>query len=262
MKKQIIEGFRSLGKPAQTLAPHWFRPVRIVKRDPALILIPGLLWLISLQSRSLLIKPSCLGASNACQKKSVFFLDQLSLGLDIDPADWYSFCTQNFSVFLALTLPMLWSLYLVLTKKHWNLRSMRQIGADFFLAIQAIFWNGFFTETSHWLSQRPRPFVYSDPQVLGVDPAHYTSFYSGHTSATAAANTIALLLLISRRAPAWLLLLDLAVTETLIFSTAFFRMMSARHFLTDVLCGAVAGIFTALFVFGLHPKEESPHFAD
>jgi len=255
MKKQIFKFFRSLGKPIQTLAPQLFKPVKLIKRDLWLILIPGLLWLISVQSRSILITTSCLNITKPCQKQSVFFMDQLSLGINIDPADSYSFFTQNLSVLLALLIPLLWNLYRVLRSRGLNLRSAREMSADLAITIEAIFWNGFFTETSHWIAQRPRPFVYTDPLVLGADPAHYTSFYSGHTSVAGVSNTIVLLLLIARRAPTWLLLLDLGVGEFLIFSTGYFRIMSARHFLTDVLCGAVAGILTALLVFVSHPKE-------
>ncbi len=255
MKRQILNFFHSLGKPAQVLAPQVFRPVRLVKKDFWLTLIPGLLWLASVRSRSLLITPSCIDPNHPCQKESVFFVDQISMGLNIDPADAYSFFTQNLSVILAIALPLLWNLNRARVRRGLTLRIVRESGADFFIALQAILWNGLFTETSHWISQRARPFVYSDPLVLGLDPAHYTSFYSGHTSVSAVSNTMVLLLLITRRAPTWLLLIDLAVAETLIFSTAYFRMMSARHFLTDVLCGAVAGILTAFFVFALHPKE-------
>ena len=254
MKKQIFNFFRSLAKSSQSLAPQVFQPVQLAQRDIGLILISGLTWLALVQSRSFLIKPSCLDVAHPCQKQSVFFVDQISLGIDVDPADLYSFFTQNLSIVLALTLPLLWNTYRGLTSRGLTLRSAREICADLSVAIQAIFWNGVFTEVSHAIAQRPRPFVYSDPLVLGIDPAHYTSFYSGHTSGAAAANTVAFLLLLSRNAPVWLLVLDLGITETLIFSTGYFRIMSARHFLTDVLCGAIAGILTALLVFAMHPK--------
>ncbi len=241
----------------QTLAPTSFRPVRSISWDFGLILAPALLWLAIVQSRSTLIHPSCIDPAHPCKKQEVFFVDQLSIDFQNGTADAYSYLTQNLSITLAITLPLLWNLYRAYSGRNLILHRLREMWADFCVGLQAILWNGLFTEMAHTGFHRPRPFIYGDLATQGLDPAHYTSFYSGHTSVTAAANVIVLLLLISRQAPTWLILADLGITEGLIFCTGYFRILAGRHFLTDVICGGIAGTLAALLVFAVHPKE--PH---
>jgi membrane-associated phospholipid phosphatase len=62
----------------------------------------------------------------------------------------------------------------------------------------------------------------------------------------------AFLILLFRGAPTLILLLAGALGQGLIFSTAYFRILAGRHFLTDVICGAIAGTSVALVVTWLH----------
>jgi undecaprenyl-diphosphatase len=169
-------------------------------------------------------------------------------------ADGYSYQTQNFSGFWGITLPWGWTLFQTLSslgslRSFGVIRSLgilaANLGSDLVVYLQTISWNGLLTEISHIVSQRPRPFVFSNPTERGIDPAHYTSFYSGHTSFAAATGTCGFLLLMRAGAPLALLLLSFASTQALILSTAYFRILAGRHFLTDVLCGAIAGSITA-----------------
>jgi undecaprenyl-diphosphatase len=100
--------------------------------------------------------------------------------------------------------------------------------------------------------QRPRPFVYLDPLQRGIDPAHYTSFYSGHTSFAAAMGVSVLILLWKRKVPLPFLAVLVVFIQVLVFSTGYFRIMAGRHFLTDVIVGGIAGAVTALCVLQVH----------
>jgi membrane-associated phospholipid phosphatase len=231
------------------------RQNRFTKTDLLLTLLPALFWLGATHARPWVIRPSCSQAVQTCSKESVISVDRLSLGMEDSQADEFSYFTQNFSGFLALAVPAAWNLSLLTLGQVNAPAALTALGTDLVVVLQTTFWNGFLTETSHLISQRPRPFVYSNPAVRGTDPAHYTSFYSGHTSFTAAANTVLLILLFLRRAPLPILLIYGAVTQMLIFSTAYFRILAGRHFLTDVIFGAIAGSLIALIISYYHRSK-------
>ena len=69
---------------------------------------------------------------------------------------------------------------------------------DILIIVDAVFTNGAVNELTRLAVQRPRPFVYANPQGEGGNPAHYTSFYSGHTS-FAAVSLMSLLLILAGR---------------------------------------------------------------
>ena len=128
-------------------------------------------------------------------------------------------------------------------------------GIDLVLFTQTAGINGMLTEIAHDFARRPRPFVYGDPNGRGRDPQNYTSFYSGHTSFASAAAAFLILTLLARGAPVWLLVLVGAGAELLVASTALFRMLAGRHFLSDVVCGALAGSAVALCVALAHRSK-------
>ena len=215
------------------------------QRDLFFILFPTVLWTLATFARPSVITPKCSLQPESCTKSSVLPVDQVSLGLEDGNADGYSFFTQNLSGVLAYTVPALWN------TTRFTMGSITPLGAlaatltDWMIITQTVTWNGLLTEVSHLLSQRPRPFVYSSPTERGSDPAHYTSFYSGHTSFTAAANAALFFVLLSRGAPLLLLLISGVTFEVLVLATAYFRIMAGRHFFTDVVCGAIAGLVIA-----------------
>lgn len=172
-------------------------------------------------------------------------------------ADSLSFRTQSITGYLAAISPPTWLAIATLSGSMTPLGSLRAAGTDLVLTLQSIAWNGVATESARLLAQRPRPFVYSNPSVLGADPANYTSFYSGHTSFTAAAATATVLSMIRRRAPLWLTMIIFLASATLVFLTGLFRVLAGRHFTTDVLVGAVAGVLVAYFISALHTKKEN-----
>lgn len=232
----------------------------------AFAFVPAVLWVGAISLRPLVLDPFCVKAGGICTKESVFFIDQLSIGMEDWKADAYSYWTQNLSGIIALIVPFLWNFSGFLRSQakrpiHSSLATTSLIsGLDFLLVLQVMSWNGLFTEISHLLSHRPRPFVYLDPFTRGTDPAHYTSFYSGHTSFSAASTFILLLILIRRKAPFPILLASAASYQILVFSTGYFRVLAGRHFLTDVIVGAIAGSLTAgaVYLFSKRPSMASP----
>lgn len=235
---------------------HQTSPWKLCRLDIWLILIPALLWLSATYARSWVIHPRCLSQPQTCSKQSVYPVDRFLIGMEDGEADHFSYLTQNSSGAWGLAVPLVWHASSALLGRLSGLTALTYFGTDLVLILQTTTWNGLFTEISHLLSQRPRPFVYTDPAQRGIDPAHYTSFYSGHTSFTAAAHSITFLILLARGAPWLILFATAAIGEALIMATAYFRILAGRHFLTDVISGAIAGILVAWIVFHHHRKRK------
>lgn len=232
-------------------------PPRLRKRDVWLTLLPLLYWLGALQLRPILIRPYCVQSPERCQADHVPAIDRPGLGLENGPADGYSLITQNTTGVLALLIPAAWSASLAATGALAPGAALVATGVDWVMAMQTAAWNGALTETARLVVQRPRPFVYSDPS-RAPDPQNYTSFYSGHTSFTAAAGSSFVFALLARGAPAWVWIPSLVLAQGLILSTGLFRILSGRHFLTDVLVGAAMGFGVALAVALRHRRGQEP----
>ncbi len=231
-------------------------PHRLSTKDIALTLIPTLLWVVGVTYRSKTITPWCGGANAAlCTRASVLPIDQPALGLEMGQADGYSYATQNVSGFLAIGTLIAWNFATVATRGLAPAAAATAAGTDLLLFGQASAWNGTLNELAHVVSARPRPFVYSDPANRGLDPSHYTSFYSGHTSFAALSGITILLVLFARGAPFWLLAVFAASGQSLSFLTGIFRVLAGRHFVTDVVVGALIGTTVAVAVFWFHKRR-------
>ncbi len=231
-------------------------PFRLTRADIALTLVPALLWWAAASyGRQAWISPRCAATPELCSRDSVPVLDRLAIGLESPEADFYSEVSQDVSGIAAFAVPALWSVSLATLGRLTPAGALMAIGTDFVLLAQTAAFNGVFTELSHLVSQRPRPFVYTDPPRRGPNPAHYTSFYSGHTSFAAAACTLLVLLLLARGAPLPLVGASAALGQVLIILTAVLRIFAGRHFLSDVLVAAIAGSLVALAVTHLHRKR-------
>lgn len=222
--------------------------------DIAWTLLPALFWLLAVYSRTIVITPRCAQHPETCAISSLPAMDQPALGLEAGNADGLSFTTQGFSGALALAIPPLWHLSTVLLKTATPTGALLAAGVDFVIFAQTAFVNGLLTETSHLVAQRPRPFVYADPQ-RGQDASNYTSFYSGHTSFSAASTTYLTLTLAGRGAPIWLVVSAGASAYALASLTGTYRILAGRHFPSDVLIGALMGVLVALFVAKRHRKS-------
>lgn len=231
--------------------------LRLLYFNLMLALVPAVLWAIATVARPWVIEPRCGRAPQLCDPGKIFPIDQLSLNMESWKADLYSFRTQNFSGVLAFTVPAVWHAGLFTLGRVSGPLALVAVGSDLITVSQTVAWNGVFTEISHLISQRARPFVYIDPAVRGTDSAHYTSFYSGHTSFTATCVFALFLILLKRGAPLGILYMFAALGEGLIVSTAYFRILAGRHFLTDVIFGAIAGLTVAWGVYYLDKRSQS-----
>jgi membrane-associated phospholipid phosphatase len=224
-------------------------------------LVPALLWGVATYARPFIIGTRCISQPQSCTKKSLLPIDQLSIGTEDWKADEYSYNTQNLSGVIAVAAPLAWTVSRVAIGGLVPASAAIVIAEDLLIFAQVSAWNGLFTELSHLVAQRPRPFVYINPAVRGTDSAHYTSFYSGHTSFTAAAAATTFFILLMRGAPLIILLLSLVNMEALVIMTSYFRIMAGRHFLTDVICGAIAGSLITWAIAQWHRKSKArPRF--
>ncbi len=162
-------------------------------------------------------------------------------------ADGLSFDLQNISIFCGMLLPFV---YQGLSARKWKLA-----WEDTILWAQIALWNGLFMEVTRLLVQRPRPFVYANPLVLGTEAAHYVSFYSGHTSFVAATWTGLVITAWSRKASSAWLFGALGAWQLMPFLTGYFRVLAGRHFLSDVVVGMIAGTCVAIGVHAAHRKN-------
>lgn len=231
-------------------------PPGTLKKKIIWTILPAVLWYGSTELRPQVIQPWCLKTPSSCTAEAVPAVDRISLGMENSDADGYSYITQNLSGLVAGTAPFLWATGQAALLRVTPTAAVVTALSDLLTLVQIALWNGTATEISHLISQRPRPFVFSDPQGRGHIPHHYTSFYSGHTSFAAASTLGASLLLLYRGASTPLLVIYFLLSEVLILSTAYFRIMAGRHFLTDVLAGAIAGsLFAFLIIRGKRQSE-------
>jgi membrane-associated phospholipid phosphatase len=232
---------------------------RLGRKDFFIVAISFLIWIAGVELRPIVLQARCvapLGSPSVCTPESVPFFDRPGLGLEDAAADGYSFNTQNAAGLFAASIPLLWNAGLVLTQTLTPALALSECGVHLVLFLETWGINGALTEVTRLMVQRPRPFVYKNPNKA-ADPQSYVSFYSGHTSFAAAATTYLLLILLCYGVPRafWLTLLGLS--EGLVISTAVFRILSGRHFLSDVIVGAFAGSLVAIFVMLAHDSKKS-----
>jgi membrane-associated phospholipid phosphatase len=236
-------------------------PPRLRFYDGLMIAGPALAWAAAFKARPAVMSLGCGRQPQRCAPDHVFALDRIAIGLGNARADAWSFITQDLTGALAVLVPALWA--------AWTWHRGRQRGraawlawtTDLVLFVEMACWNGLLTESARLLVQRPRPFVYTDPARLGLDPAHYTSFLSGHTSFTAAAATHLVLTLRGRGWPRRADTALIAIATALVAATGALRVLAGRHFPTDTLAAAAAGALAAGTVAWLHrgpPPAGSP----
>lgn len=223
--------------------------------DIFILIVPILVWAALFHARPMVMDLICSRNPTPCVAENVFWIDRLAIHVESPIADNHSFTTQNLSGILALIVPLFWVVFEALRGRAAGYKKAAIAAlTDVLLLAQSVAWNGVLIETARLLVQRPRPFVYSNPILQGADPAHYTSFYSGHTSFAALAGTSMVMTLIGRKAGLPLIISASLVAMTLVFLTGIFRVMAGRHFVTDVLAAAVAGFIVAAFIAYLHRR--------
>ncbi len=215
--------------------------------DAILTPLAFLAWYAGFQSRSSLITPFCSQNPERCAVGQLNWLDRQGLVRDYDwLSDHLSFWTQDGAGALAV--------FCALLAGRRSASTSPRTGIHLLLLVQSTMINGAIIEAVRLTVQRPRPFVYLNPVGQGGAFAHYTSFYSGHTSFAALASTCAVLA--CRDASTHTRRLVTALGLTLTVSTGALRVLGGRHFITDVLFGAVAGIAIAVAVNLLHGRRD------
>ena len=221
------------------------------KLDLLLTLLPALGWALAVESRSTIISPRCIVHPETCTQQSVLGWDRWTLGFGYGQAEEISLATQYIAGIIALGVPL--GLALAARKKKFGM----QFGTGLTLMIQTIVWNGLINEIARLIVERPRPFVYLNPAANGTDPAHYTSFYSGHTSFVTAVSLGAIFLLMGGAAPKRVTHFMIGFCSALILTTATSRVLAGKHFPTDVISAMLAASLIALLVAQAHRPSRS-----
>jgi len=217
--------------------------------DYFVTLIAAAGWYAAYSARTSLIRPLCQQSPESCSAEALNALDRLWLVNYHAGADYWSFGTQYLAGALAILVPSLPGF-------KWT-----RLRIELWILLQATLLNGVINECLRLWIQRPRPFVYLDPVAQGGAVAHYTSFYSGHTSFAALAGACAFIA--SRRMHDSRLThrLILVLATTLAVLTGALRVMAGRHFITDTLSGALFGVAIAWTVNRLHQSPPQPGHA-
>jgi len=102
---------------------------------------------------------------------------------------------------------------------------------------------------------RKRPYAHADPRPFADDPDQNVSFYSGHT-ALAFSTVVSTGTVLYRRGSSyapWVLGIGLPAAA----GVGALRIAADKHYLTDVVTGALVGSAVAFLVVWLHPMEQN-----
>ena len=225
---------------------------KLTKWDYVLIIVPIIGWAGNFAIRPHVMETACDVEHGGCDRSEVVWFDAGVIDYGTYAMGDHAHAAQNASGMLALTVPAAYSGAMVLTRAATPPAALAAVGVDFVLFLEATLWNGFVNETVRNISQRPRPFVYRDPDQFAGNLKNYTSFYSGHTSFSALSLTLVVLALVARRARLLTVVATGIAGLGIITATGTFRVLAGRHFISDVVVGAVAGIVIALVIAALH----------
>ncbi len=190
-----------------------------------------------------MVNTPCSSHPENCKTSEVNFVDSVSIGLSNPKLDHLSYITQDLAGVFALIV------VIFLARKAKNGLSKNEFLRDLGFLLQVTGINGLLTETTRIIAQRPRPFVYESPAYLGANPWHYNSFVSGHTSFTAAMSTAVAFILIRHRVKIIPFLLVGLASQALVFATGVFRVVSGRHFPSDIIGAFIVGTFAAIIAY-------------
>jgi len=115
----------------------------------------------------------------------------------------------------------------------------KRFGEDLALMAQAVAAAGILNQAVKYTVGRRRPYAHADSPPFTSDPDQNLSFYSGHTSAAFAQVAALSTILFKERSPMapW----SLAIGVPLAAGVGWLRMSADKHYLTDVLTGALLG---------------------
>ncbi len=222
------------------------KPYRRLSYDLVWIVGFSLLWWGGHAVRPNLIAPVCAVEAVHCNPNDVPWFDRWSFGLEDERSHQISFTTQNLTGWITglgvLALPVFVP----------AVRGAMMV-ENLILVLRAVALNGAVTEWVKVSVQRVRPHVYKHPEIAGTNPAHYTSFFSGHSSFTAVCAAAWFFILLRsgvRKNWAWLIASPAFALAT---TTGILRIVSGRHFLSDVIVGWLMGALWAYWIIGWRP---------
>lgn len=226
---------------------------RLSKKDYIIFFLPAVLWALVSLSRPYVLKAHCLDDEEKCSISELHPLDQPIVFFQSDLKDRWSFITMYTAAGVSVSIPIIYWGAQILIKASSPSFVFFSLGTDLVILTQTILWNGALMEFSRVFFQRPRPFVFRDIQVAGANPAHYTSFYSGHTSFVAAVSTATFLMLLTLFWKIRIILYFFSAYAIVItVATGLFRMLNGRHFFSDVVVATIMGFIIAVFLAWYH----------
>lgn len=204
-------------------------------------------WILLVHFRSRLITLQCMIDLTSCAHDNIPAFDRWAMIAENESAHHLSFKTQHAMGIALLLIPIAFYFWRSQGLHNRFKTAFKSYLPNLILSLKIVLWNGFINEIAKVVFQRIRPHVYKHPDFAGNNPAHYTSFYSGHTSFTAACATTLIFILVSNGASrGWIVVASfLGVGLTIL--TAFLRVYASRHFLSDVIAGGLAGFAVAMF---------------
>lgn len=132
-------------------------------------------------------------------------------------------------------------------------RGREEFGKVSLMTLQTLLLNSSITNIAKVSARRPRPFLYNQDIVLGraLRKSDRYSFFSGHTSTTAALSFMTAQMH-SDFHPEGKHHLVWALAAAIPAYTGIQRMRAGKHFLTDVLLGYIIGATVGILVPNLH----------
>lgn len=217
-----------------------------------LLLLPILIWACLFLIRPYTYSSWCAIEPTPCLKAAINSVDQFAFNYGDIRSDFYSNILQNTVGVIAFLFPAL--LYAIR-------RDREQAAQNLALIAATTAWNGALLETARLMVQRPRPMVFNSPMIEGLNVHQYTSFYSGHTSFVALA-TVSIFFMVRQSFSNRFLYQGFAIVAAVIATaaTGALRVHGGRHFPSDVIFGALAGLWIAVILQRVLPRVIRPIF--
>jgi membrane-associated phospholipid phosphatase len=208
--------------------------------DSAIILTGAAVTAGAYASEYQIINQSC-----PCDPNGINFLDKNVVANTNHAAD----ILANYTVTLAVILPVL--------ADYLDVGLTKAFAEDIFVYSEVLSINFGLVTIAKFGVQRPYPYMYQRSFGSGYqsEPNDYLSFYSAHTSTTFSALSAAAVTLNLRHGKEvwpWL------VTGALGTSVAVELVISAEHFISDVIVGAFMGAAEGILIPLDHAKGDQP----
>jgi membrane-associated phospholipid phosphatase len=205
--------------------------------DGSVLVATSASWLVLATAGSSWIEPHC-----PCPTSEVPGIDQVALGKHSTAVDQASTVTMV----LALAAPVVVDVL--------DVGFSTSLAEDMTVYAEVLTISGTATELAKHVVQRPRPYVYGSTSASVLDAkGSYTSFFSGHVSATVGGLTaLSMTQTLRHGSRAWWLWLVTALVGT---SVAIERVAAGQHFPTDVITAGLVGGATGFLVPWLHRRR-------